>query len=88
MTQRIQEIWVTVKRLKTKIIGGGGREKRGRRREGRKRKRRKRRKRGRKRLQLKSPKNIFNKIIEENFPNLKNVDYKNKRREGPGPGKD
>ena len=49
LTQNIQEIWDTIKRLNIRIIGVEEGEE----------------------LQLKGPENIFNKIVEENFPNLK-----------------
>ena len=49
LTQNIQEIWDTMKRLNLGIIGVEEGEE----------------------LQLKGTENIFNKIIEENFPNLK-----------------
>ena len=39
-------------------------------------------------FQLKGPVNVFNKIIEENFPNLKKeIPMTSKRGEALGPGK-
>jgi hypothetical protein len=49
LTQNIQEIQDTMRRLNLQIIGANENED----------------------LQLKGPANIFNKIIKENFPNLK-----------------
>lgn len=48
LTQNIQEIWNTTKRLNLRIIGIE------------------------EDFQLKGPENVFHKIIEEKFPNLRN----------------